>query len=275
MSISQDTMAPEISYIGMATLSGTLVVKTGLHIGAGKDEIEIGGIDNPVVKTPQGDPYVPGSSIKGKMRFLLEWAFGCIDTKGFGAWQGAPGDDGLELRPENVIPRTFGTSADAETWRAGPTRLLIRDAMIDVTWKKDQTGEGRELTEAKTEVGIDRIAGKAADGRLHVAERVPPGARFKFEAAFRAYAVNGDAGESDMKCLAWAIQGLDLLEQDALGGSGSRGYGQIAFEGLTLKGPGRAEPVSLDNRRKGYPFDRQKPAQEVLSSVHQAFGRDG
>lgn len=271
MSTDQQTTTPAISYLGQATLQGVLVIRTGLHIGAGKDEIEIGGIDNPVVKTPQGDPYVPGSSIKGKLRFLLEWSFGKVRADGK-VWGWTEGD----VEAGDPVLRIFGTAAKKEAWSEGPTRLLIRDAVLDEGWREEWLMGGRELTEVKTEVTIDRIAGKALDGvGARQTERVPPGARFKFEAAFRAYAVNGDAGESDMKCLAWAIQGLDLLEQDALGGSGSRGYGQIAFEGLTLKGPGRADAVSLDNRRKGYPFDRQEPAPEILAAVHQAFGRDG
>ena len=71
-----------IAYLGQAALSAQLEVISGLHIGAGKDAIEIGGIDNPVVKTPDGQPYVPGSSLKGKLRFLLEWAFGKIRNDG-------------------------------------------------------------------------------------------------------------------------------------------------------------------------------------------------
>ncbi len=275
MNTAADPQSTEMSYIGQGILKGELVVKTGLHIGAGKDVIEIGGIDNPIVKTPTGDPYVPGSSLKGKLRFLMEWAFGCIDKSTFGAWQGEPGDDGIILRPANVIPRTFGTSADADAWKAGPTRILVRDAMLNKQWRRMWLGEGRELAEAKTEVRINRIAGKAADGGLHTAERVPPGARFDFEAAFRVYSVGDDAGESDLKCLAWAIQGLDLLEQDALGGSGSRGYGRIAFEGMTLTAPGDSDVVQLDNIRKGHAFSREAPPPAILTAVRQAFGRAG
>ena len=55
------------------SIKGKIVLKTGLHIGAGSDEIHIGGIDTPVVKDPlKGWPYIPGSSLKGKIRTLLE-----------------------------------------------------------------------------------------------------------------------------------------------------------------------------------------------------------
>jgi CRISPR-associated protein Csm3 len=57
---------------------------------------------------------------------------------------------------------------------------------------------------------------------------------------FRLYDT-GDGGARDRECLNWLLAGLHLLEQDALGGSGSRGYGRIAFEDLTVFGDGLAE----------------------------------
>lgn len=268
MSAASQQAIPAIRQIGRASLHATLVVKTGLHIGAGKEEIEIGGIDNPVVKSPQGDPYVPGSSIKGKLRFLMEWAFGKV--RGDGRVWGWTADD---IQPGDPILRIFGTAAKKEAWSEGPTRLLVRDAMPDELWRKVSLDAGRELTEVKTEVSIDRIAGKAQHGvGARQTERVPPGARFGFEAAYRVYELDGDGGHGDLKGLAWVIQGLDLLEQDALGGSGSRGYGQVAFEGLELAGP--VETVALDNIRKGHPFSAEEPATEILEAVKRAFDKD-
>jgi CRISPR-associated protein Csm3 len=40
----------------------------------------------------------------------------------------------------------------------------------------------------------------------------------------------GDNGEVDDKNFDYLIAGLKLLEMDALGGNGSRGYGRIKFE---------------------------------------------
>jgi len=58
---------------------------TGLRIGGGKETIEIGATDNPVVKDIRGFPYIPGSSLKGKLRSLTEkinGIFGTFDLKG-------------------------------------------------------------------------------------------------------------------------------------------------------------------------------------------------
>lgn len=56
------------------SLKGQITLKTGLHIGGGDDTMKIGGIDNQVIKDINTNkPYIPGSSLKGKMRSLLEW----------------------------------------------------------------------------------------------------------------------------------------------------------------------------------------------------------
>ena len=69
--------------LGIKTLKGKLIVKTGLHIGAGNDKVEIGGMDNPIIRNPlTREPYIPGSSIKGKMRSLIEWETGVLAKTG-------------------------------------------------------------------------------------------------------------------------------------------------------------------------------------------------
>jgi CRISPR-associated protein Csm3 len=233
-------------------------VLTGLHIGAGQDTIEIGGIDNPVIKHPlTGDPYVPGSSIKGKLRFLLEWAFGEIRADGH-PW--GFNENQAPLRPDDPVLRIFGTPAKREAWTGGPTRLVVRDAALDPDWRK-RAVDHDALTEEKTEVVIDRIAGKAHDrvGPRRM-ERVPAGAAFHIEAVFRLFDWDSDGGTRDHDCLNWLLQALDLLEQDALGGSGSRGYGRVKFNRLTLIAPDGAQH-NLDNVFRGHSFSLRRPAQ--------------
>ena len=263
--MTTETESQSLVLLGRAHLTAKLKVLTGLHIGAGKDTIEIGGIDNPVVKTPQGDPYVPGSSIKGKMRFLLEWAFGRIEPDGRPWSMEAKGP----FDPGDPVLRIFGTPAKREAWDAGPTRLMIRDAMMDPGWREETLQRDLPLTESKTEVLIDRIAGKAHD-RVgpRQTERVPQGAVFDFEAAFRIYGYGGDDGARDLDCLAWAVQGLGLIEQDALGGSGSRGYGRVAFDGLQVEIG--EETVVLDNL-KHQPFTADRPAPPLREAIGAAW----
>lgn len=234
-------------------IEGGIHLVSGLHIGSGKDAIEIGGLDNPVIKHPfTGAPYIPGSSLKGKMRFLLEWAFGKIREDG----QPWGFDDRQEVDINDPVLRIFGNAL--KNWKGGPTRLMVRDCPLSEKDSERYIQAPDKFFEEKTEVLIDRIKGKAHDNvGPRQTERVPAGVRFKFEMVFRLYDT-GDGGQRDLDCLNWTLCGLDLLENDALGGSGSRGYGRIRFEDLTLFTEGE-EPKSLDNRFRNHRFDRNTP----------------
>jgi CRISPR-associated protein Csm3 len=246
-----------IRMIGRARIEGRIELRSGLHIGAGKETIEIGGIDNPVVKHPHtGEPYIPGSSLKGKLRFLLEWSFGKLRDDGH-VW-GFNDASGQTFDVNDPVLRIFGTPAKREKWQGGPTRLVVRDAPLARDWLTETLGRGLPLTEEKTEVLIDRIAGKALDGvGPRRTERVPAGAVFDLAMVFRLYDT-GDGGKQDKQCLNWLLQGLDFLEQDALGGSGSRGYGRVRFDGLTVTHEAQ-EPIHIANSFRGHAFDRNNP----------------
>ena len=74
--MSSHTAQTELKFLGKLLVDAELHCETGLHIGAGKGSLEIGGADNPVVKDAFGRPYVPGSSLRGRLRSLLEQATG-------------------------------------------------------------------------------------------------------------------------------------------------------------------------------------------------------
>ncbi len=245
----------QLRFLGHATISGKIVLESGLHIGAGKDTIEIGGMDNPVIKHPHtNEPYIPGSSLKGKLRFMLEWAFGKVRTDGQ-PW-GIDDRENQTFEPGDPILRIFGTAAKRDKWAQGPTRLVVRDCFLDEAWKRKALAEDLPLTEDKTEVVIDRIAGKAHE-RVgpRQTERVPQGAIFDLAMSFRLYDT-GDGGARDRACLNWLLGGLGLLEQDALGGSGSRGYGRVRFDELVVTLPdGTSHPLEGRHRLNRYPID--------------------
>lgn len=207
-------------------ITGRIVLRSGLHIGAGDTEMRIGGTDNLVVKHPHTfEPYIPGSSIKGKVRSLLEMRSGLM-----GLTKGAPlaVKDIKELQGEQKtacekILKLFGTGA-ADTEEAeslGPTRVSFADCPFDQKWRKIAVEDGLSLTEIKSENRINRITGTAKDPRF--TERVPAGAEFRFRVTLKRL-----SQDEDLDGL--LLEGLKLLEMDALGGSGSRGYGRIQFE---------------------------------------------
>ncbi len=236
------------------TITGIIETVTGLHIGAGKEAIEIGGIDNPVIKHPHtGEPYIPGSSLKGKVRSLLEWALHRIDAQG-NVW----GSDNKKELPDaenDEVLRIFGTTHQG--WKGGQTRVAVRDCPLTEPCRRAIHERGLSFTEEKMEVSINRIEGKAASMGPRTTERVPAGLEFDLEIQFRVLDT-GDGGRRDLECLNRLIEGLKMLEKDALGGSGSRGYGKVRFRNLAVDGKSIQEKFDAISA-----IDPQKPGEIV------------
>lgn len=186
----------------MKLITGKIKVVTGLHIGAGETEMHIGGTDNPVIKTANSEPYIPGSSLKGKMRSLLR------------LYRGGGDDD------EHVV-KLFGAGGDKKN--AKPSCLSFWDCFLTEDWKKKQD---KMYTEVKLENTISRETGTS--NNLRNTERVLPSAEFDFKLTVKTY-----DGEDVLPVVLGVMK---LLEMDALGGSGSRGYGKIKFEDLKIDG---------------------------------------
>src|SRR5207245_4589306 len=189
-SMSSHTANTELKLIGKLILEGELHCETGLHIGAGKGSLEIGGADNPVVKDAFGLPYIPGSSLRGKLRSLLEQSSGMAVPAELVYLSKRRGQEvriHQSDRPDDEICLLFGRSPGRvervegeamETRAASPARLTIYDAPLDPDSITAQMRENLddEITEVKSENAIDRITSQANPRTL---ERVPAGARFK------------------------------------------------------------------------------------------------
>ena len=235
-------------------IRGTMTLLTGLHIGDSKDNVEIGGVDNPVVRRKDNnEPYVPGSSLKGKLRSLLEVALGeAINSKGETSFDA----EVYKSDTGKVLARLFGSSGDKGT----PSRLMVRDCSLTRELDKDKnviSGWAYKLkeseftdmpyTEVKFENRIDRIKGVAEHPRQ--TERIPAGAEFYVEFVINIVTPTfekddkgkktRDISDSEQEAMATKYQeefisllqaGIRLLEHDYLGGSGSRGYGQVKFD---------------------------------------------
>ena len=199
----------------IVTLKGQVELLSGLHIGGGDDTMKIGGIDNGVIKDINTDkPYIPGSSLKGKMRSLLEWNYRLV---GYG--NGNPFDSKLlseipepDKKDAQTLLKLFGDKEGA----FGITRISVGDCKLSTESEK------MELSEAKYENVINRQKGTAEHPRQ--TERVPAGVKFDFD--IRVKVLDGDSEE---ELIAMVKKGLELIESDYLGGSGSRGYGRVKF----------------------------------------------
>lgn len=204
--------------------TGHILLKTGLHIGGTNAALNIGGPDKFVVRNPLTNvPYIPGSSLKGKMRALVEIFNGETNN-------GKPSND-----RSKGAGALFGTSADSGGGH--PSRLIVRDAEMatendnDVELEKyglkkqsipDYSNTELPYTEAKTEVSIDRITAKANPRTF---ERVPAGAQFKLEMVLNIF-----DNEDEAALKATLDKAMKLIQDDYLGGNGSRGYGKIEFK---------------------------------------------
>lgn len=205
-------------------ITGVIILQSGLHIGAGKDAVEIGGLDNPIVKNPLNNaPYIPGSSLKGKMRALLEARLlgERPELRKFYE-KGMPCQCGKRDCPVCVI---FGVSGSAKKDEdLGHTRILVRDSLLDAQCEA-KLKNGELPMEIKYENSIDRCSGRANPRPL---ERVPAGVSFLLNIGFRVY-----RGDPD-NLLDWLFRALRLVELDALGGCGSRGCGEVRFENIKI-----------------------------------------
>ena len=186
-------------------LTYTLRLLTGLHVGGSSENVEIGGIDSPVIKLPNGEPYIPGSSLKGKIRCLLE------QTKG------------AKLCGNPKINNMFG---NADKNNPQPSKVIFRDAYLtkeSVEKFEKCSNMDMPFTEQKSENVINRVNGKAEHPRQ--IERVPAGAEFRVEIVLNIW--DNDKEEDLLNILE---EGINLLKNDYLGGSGSRGYGQVEIK---------------------------------------------
>jgi CRISPR-associated protein Csm3 len=261
-----------------------LRIITGLHIGGGDDTMQIGGIDSSVIKreifaNPDGsicynpeydenknlknvkkitEPYIPGSSLKGKIRSLLEIAFGLIkkqrelyencndekkkkkigqviDSEFYNDC-----DDELLKKKAKLIITLFGESAGNESVvKPQITRAIFRDSFLTKESRKLYLDEKIKLSEEKAENTINRVNVKANPRFI---ERVPAGVEFDFEVVLREFKedeifIVKDNQDKKNSLLEETLElGMLLLQNDALGGGGSRGNGRIEFERFAKNG---------------------------------------
>jgi len=215
-------------------ITGKIELLTGLRIGSGNTEMHIGGVDNLVVKHPYtNEPYIPGSSLKGKIRSLLEYYFG-LPTHSYRVDPYSGGVTSYKLLTENnisedvksnarIILKLFGLSGSGSEVleEIGPTRVAFSDCFFTEEFKSKLEKERLPYTEIKAENRINRITGTAEHPRF--TERVPAGAEFDFRITLKIYS------NEDEELLDILLKGMKLLELDYLGGCGSRGYGRIKF----------------------------------------------
>ncbi|GAB4533102.1 MAG: type III-A CRISPR-associated RAMP protein Csm3 [Anaerolineales bacterium] len=214
----------QITLYGRVFIEATIVAKTGLHIGGSGSDLEIGGLDKEVIRNPLTKrPYIPGSSLRGKMRSQMEKLLGLPQNRPIGQVTIHTCKTKTEFEKNGgcQVCTVFGVPAEMDYDNA--TRLVVRDAELtdDSAEKLNDARTDLLYAELKTEVAIDRVTSAATPRTM---ERVPADAEFgPTELVFSIY----EAADYDR--LKTVIDALQLVEDDYLGGSGSRGYGKVEF----------------------------------------------
>ncbi len=217
-----------VGLYGRIFVRGKIRAVTGLHIGGSPTALAIGAVDNPVIRDSlTGRPYIPGSSVRGKMRSLWE--------KMTGARQNWPIGKGVSIHvcekrmdyERCPVCQIYGVPGQLEA--SFPTRLVVRDAFLSEASEQElrlQAKTDLPYTEVKWEAAIDRVTSAAVPRQM---ERVPAGAVFDgFEAVFSVY------DQGDLQRFINVFEAMQLLEDDYLGGQGSRGSGKVRFEEIRL-----------------------------------------
>jgi CRISPR-associated protein Csm3 len=245
---------------GRVFIRGDVEATTGLHIGGGEGALAIGGVDSPVIRDPiTNRPYIPGSSLRGKMRSLAEKLYGAPQTFPVSRMRGKEvyvhicqiGMDARGLRQlseedyqqrvaafhrqfnECPVCPIFGAMGDQPI--PHPTSLVVRDVFLSQESARvlEKAKTDLPYSEIKWEATIDRVTSAAVPRQI---ERVPAGAIFSdFEMVYSIY------DEAGVQHLPTVLEAMQLLEDDYLGGLGSRGGGKVRFVNLSIKARGRKD----------------------------------
>ncbi|HEY75207.1 MAG TPA: type III-A CRISPR-associated RAMP protein Csm3 [Thermoflexia bacterium] len=229
----------KIQLEGRVFITFNIKAVTGLHIGGSDTGIEIGGVDKTVIRDPLTNrPYIPGSSLRGKVRSLLEKYRGLPQNQRIGQTfihTCGTRDDYAGCD----ICQVFGVPGEKDF--ATPTRLVVRDVHLtdgSAQELEDKARTDLPYTEVKTEVSIDRVTSAANPRQM---ERVPAGAIFgPAELVYSIYKGTDENGhtiadpKADVNRLRTVVEGLQLLEDDYLGGLGSRGSGKVRLRKIRI-----------------------------------------
>lgn len=236
---------------GRVIFTMNIQAKTGLHIGGSSTGLEIGGVDNPVIRDLlTGVPYIPGSSLRGKMRSQLEKALGLRQNNSIGSQvkiHTCKTTADYEANGGCPVCHIFGVPGETDI--QGSTRLVVRDVPMtpESVNKLIKAHTDLAFTELKTEVAIDRVTSAATPRNL---ERVPAGTVFgPAELVFSIYEM------ADVDRLTRILEGLQLVQDDYLGGAGSRGSGKVEFTDIHV------------SARNGKHYSMEEKYQKPLNSL--------
>ena len=201
--------------------TGKLELKSAMHIGGGR--INLRGTDSSIVLTPEGDPFIPGSSFKGVFRSTVEKLVGPIPNQTTcslfeGTCPTANQDDfnnrrrngnWSEAKLANVLDKELCDTCKLFGSPFSASKIFFRDLYVD---------EWAEATQVRDGVAIDRDSERAVDRLKYDYEVVSVGSTFELEIVLE------DPSDTDLRL---ACVGLNefVSGMGGVGGMRSRGLG--------------------------------------------------
>jgi len=228
-------------------ITATLRMKTALSVGS-RASLLPAGSDLPVIKTPEGVPFIPGSSLKGVVRTYVERVLRTLDGMntqhpGQRLWACDPLDEDRRCVTGAQKKALFEQAGEDDArfteliWQHSCTacRLFGSPWLASRVAFQDAMLANREsllrLTEVRDGVGIDRDLGSAKTGIKYDFETVPAGAEF------RITIVVENAEEWEVGLLLLALKAIEK--------------GELPIGGKTTRGPGWGELVDLKVQHVG------------------------
>jgi len=305
--------------IAIIEINYKLVNKTGLLIRSPIAKVTIGGKDTETMIATKkyivnnkehyiDVPYIPGSSIKGRIRSLLELYMGiplCFDGKILMHRREYPPSkcDSLEYELDDLfgfpsfqlskLLKDIKEEKDVENKKkkheylkkfiniVAPTRLMVEDIFPSNDYVKELLSVNdfiskEDFLEEKSENRIDRIT-SAADPRFIM--RIKPDIEFEGKMKILIFDVDiqkSDNGKTRLeRYLDLLFTGMKLVEDTYLGGSGTRGYGKVEFRDIkiTLKTPGyylgKQKPIEI--KKLSSPKDYGVNREDIINEIMNAL----
>ncbi|MBV9688661.1 MAG: CRISPR-associated RAMP protein [Ktedonobacteraceae bacterium] len=218
---------------------GKLGMTTGLHIGGGK--VTLSYTDSPVVQTPEGLPFIPGSSFKGTLRSTIEKIVASL-----------PADLGLHScgLPAEEMPPELESCPTAHQKEIADARSKDSKALEKVRKDLCQTcqlfgspfaasritvndlylinDEWSGTTQIRDGVAIDRDSETAKSGAKYDFEVVPS------TTVFRLHLVIENATEQDLQLISIGLSEF-VSGFSGVGGFRSRGLGACILKDLQIR----------------------------------------
>ncbi len=252
--IQNDQQEPPMRYElrNRYVFAGELEMKTGLHIGGGK--VTLSYTDSPVVLTPEGLPFIPGSSFKGTLRSTIEKMVASL-----------PADLGLHscgLPTEEIPDEPCPTArqreiADKRRFRPNEAEKILKEARAKLCQTCQLFGspysasritindlyliddEWSGATQIRDGVAIDRDSETAKSGAKYDFEVVPSTTTFKL------YIMIENATEQDLQLISIGLSEF-ISGFGSVGGFRSRGLGACILKNLSI----RAMRLTDDKRKQ-------------------------